>query len=336
MTTEEWKKLQDERFRFKNIRIASKRIENALRYIVFSYYSTEGRDKALEKLDSLVGNASFVEKITEKNVNNIKVGIKGELIFFDSFRDRFHLVPTLDAGCLFDFIGMIDDGDQLRNSFGGRFVRIDVTTNIEEKKKREVVSCFGQKQWPYVFAHVRINDKKLDFYDEKFGSIGGSQPLNCSAGAVYDGTSKVLNVRYQCVRRELLEFIQTHERATIHDCSFLNEVSDKLCAEQKKKLFAQAVFFLQYGYALNIVPALEMGEFTDFIGEHDGELVRYMILISLNDYYEKIRSSIEKLSHMVQYKYKIALYDEGTKTFKFFDGNDCNLFNDIPEDFGEE
>lgn len=329
MSNEEWKKLQDEKSRLESIRMASKRIENALRHVVFSYYTTEGKDRALAKLDSLVGKSGLSEKITEKNVNNIEAGIKGELCFFDSFRDRFHLVPTLDAGCSFDFIGMIDDGDQLRESFGGRFVRIDVTTNIEEKKKREVVSCFGQKQWPYVFAHVRSKDKKLDFYDEKFGLIGDSQTLNCSVGAECEGALRSLDVRYQCVRREMFDGVQTHEAASVADCKIPEEVSSKLSVEQQRALNAQAVFFSQYRYALNIVPALETGEFTDFIGEHDGELVRYLILTSLKDYCDKIRPSMEKLSKGS--RYKIALFDEGSQMFRFFDWDHWRLLDDMPD-----
>lgn len=328
MSNEEWKKLQDEKICSENIRIVSKRVENALRHIVFSYYSTEGKDKALEKLDSFVSNTNLATKITGENVNNIEAGIKGELSFFDSFRDRFHLVPTLDAGCSFDFIGMIDDGDPLRRSFGGRFVRIDATTNIEEKKKREVVSCFGQKQWPYVFAHVRSKDKKLDFYDEKFGLIGDSQTLDCSVGAECEGALRSLDVRYQCVRREMLEGVQTHEAASVADCKIPEEVSGKLSVEQQGALNAQAVFFSQYRYALNIVPALEAGEFTDFIGEHDGELVRYLILTSIKDYCVTIRPSMEKLSK--GWRYKIVLFDESTKVFRFFDWDHWYLMDDMP------
>lgn len=329
MTNEEWKRFQDNKARAENIRMMSKRVENALRHVVFSYYSTEGIDKALEKLDSFVGNTNLSKKITEDNVRNIRVGLKGELSFFDSFRDRFHLVPTLDAGCSFDFIGMIDDDDPLRRSFGGRFVRIDATTNIDEKKKREVVSCFGQKQWPYVFAHVKSEDKKLDLLDEKFISIGDSQPLNCSAGAMCEGSSKSLNVQYQCVRREMLERIQMHGDATITDCKISDDVSERLQTDQQKMLYAQAVFFLQYRYALNVVPALEMGEFTDFIGEHDGELVRYLILTSIKDYCAKIRPSMEKLSK--GRRYKIALFDESAKTFRFYEWDHWYLLDDMPD-----
>ena len=237
------------------------------------------------------------------------------------------LTPTLDAGCAFDFVGMIEDTGIVPEK---GFVRIDATCSISAKKRKENTTCNGQRQWPFRIAC--IHGKTVSWYDESASVFLKKTPLPKS-----HNTDKELSASGHCdnaafakVRREVLEQIEFgHSIPCALDYATQVRNVDEA---HLKTLKAHAVFFSAYKYALNIVPALSCGDLCDFIGEHDGELVRYRVLTNTNGYYENERPIIEQFSKA--FKYMVALYDYQTRTFKFYDWDSCMLFNDIP-DFDE-
>ena len=299
----------------------SKVLENALRYRAFSTYMSTGFLGAVSRLNKDC-NSSFVKsKFSQKCIGRNQRGVEAELRFFDQFRESFILTPTLDAGCSFDFVGKIEDR---RISPDNCFVRINVTTSLNAKREKDPITCRGQRHWPYRFAWIHA--KSVTWHDETLGDALNKNTLSetQTSKSPYGLLCRSNKSSFAKVRREILEKVEFGSPLG-GVLSIIDRLSD---CKQKSQLVAQTVFFSTYKYALNIVPALSCGDLCDFIGEHDGELVRYRILTNTDGYYEYERPVIEKLSNTV--KYMVALYDETARTFKFYDWDHWMLFNDMP------
>ena len=326
MTNREWQIFQKNKAKEEKIRRQSKCVGNALRYLAFAEYNRNGLESAKGILKGQIENIrSDRIDIGDKGIDNIRKGLIAELEFFDSCRICLNLCPTLDAGCAFDFVGEVLDCKSFDAlNFGGRFIRIDVTTSIECKRNREIISCRGQKHWPLLFAYV--HDSKVDWYSEKMDVPLLSKPLKLddTTSNVYSESQGVAFARY---RRECLERIEFGDKPD----DVVREIpnTDQIKPEERKSLEAQSVFFVTYKYALNIVPALSCGDMCDFIGEHDGELVRYKVLMDTNKYDEDEYPVFKQLSK--EFRYKVALFNARTRMFDFYDWDDCHLFDDVPD-----
>ena len=304
-----------------NEKMTSKNLENALRFIAFSKLGCLSCENAFQFVRSCRQSKCVSNVLDSGVVSSILSGVRGELYFFVAFQDRLKLTPTLDAGCAYDFVGEVKAGEKLLQKINGRFVRIDVTTNIETKREKGLTVCNGQTKWPFLVAHVRLQGMCIDWYDEAMTCVLDSWPFDVSSTPIMAYAEHLDNdlVMYAKLRRMSLEPIETNQGCCFVSNPFATFGTHKF----DRMLDAHLAFFSSYKYALNIVPALSYGDLCDFIGEHDGELVRYRVLTSLDGYYEKERLVIEQLSKNI--KYMIALYDAQTKMFKFFDWDSCVL-----------
>lgn len=334
MTNKEWQSLQKNKAKEEKIRRQSKCVGNALRYLAFVEYNRNGLERAKEilekKIENIKANSRDRIDIKDEDMGKILKGIIAELDFFHSYWNCLNLCPTLDAGCAYDFVGRVPDcTDFAALGFGGRFIRIDVTTSIDCKRDREVISWRGQKHWPLLFAY--IHDGKVDWYNEMLDNKLQSTPLKDDKGTFKgnqkSGNQKSHHVAFARHRRECLEQIEFGGKLD----EVVREISntDRITQEERKVIEAQSIFFAIYKYALNIVPALSCEDMSDFIGEHDGDLVRYKVLMDTNKYYEDECPVFKQLSK--KFRYKVALYNAQTKMFDFYDWDDWHLFDDVPD-----
>ena len=328
MTNREWQKLQETKVKEEKVRGQSKCVGNALRYLAFVEYNRNGLVSATGILkrqieDIKVNNSGRID-IDDEEIDKICKGLIAELEFFDSCRICLNLCPTLDAGCAFDFVGEVPDCKGFPAlGFGGRFIRIDVTTSIECKREKEIISCRGQKHWPLLFAHV--HGGKVDWYSEKLDVPLLGKPLKLD-DTTSNGHTKSHHVAFARYRRESLERIEFGDKLD----EVVREIpnTDKITLEECKILEAQSVFFATFKYALNIVPALSCEDMCDFIGEHDGKLVRYRVLVDTKKYDEDEYPVFKQLSK--ELRYKVALFNARTRMFDFYDWDDWHLFDDVP------
>ena len=320
MTNEEWKQYLKE----KEMVERSKTIQNVLRYRAYVAFMSGGCKAAIAKLNNDCKHSAIRSRLSQDSIGKIKRGIAAELLFYKRFERIISLTPTLDAGCAFDFVGVVSDSGI---ASGNGFIRIDATRSMFEKRKKETTTCRGQSQWPFRFAHIQ--KKSVTWYDEKAKQALKESPWpNCHGDDNgYSVPPPPEGAAFANARRLILEQIEFEHslHCAIAEIAKIRYLDESLL----KRLEAHAVFFASYKYALNIVPALSCGDLCDFIGEHNGELVRYRVLESTEGYFENERPVLAELSK--SFKYMVALYDATTRSFEFYDWDHWKLFDDIPD-----
>lgn len=325
MTDEEWEEYNKEKQKMDAKRMNSKTIENALRYHAFAKWLSDGCEAALAELERICKKSCPQKSLSVDEIGKIQRGIVAEIKFYSLFREELLLTPTLDAGCAFDFVGVE------KQPQGERFVRIDVTRSIKCKQDWERTTGYGQTRWPFRIAHFLDNKNRVDWYEEKGETPLYSTSFQETECASFAQGMKIVakNAWFSKVRREVLEKIECrHSLDKALDEAL--DVAEKsgLDKDDRERLRVEALFFATYKYALNIVPALSYGDLCDFIGEHDGELVRYRVLITADRYYEEERPRLEQLSKT--FKYKVALFDARTKLFLFYNWDNQRLTEENP------
>lgn len=329
MPNDEWNEYVKNKKAAEEERYRSRTLENVIRYAVFFKHMSAGYDAAVKKVDELCDSDCAKNWVRKKLIERIRIGIKGELMFYNLLGDRMKLTPTLDAGCAFDFVGNTSQMDEIK--LPCQFVRIDVTTNINKKRETELTTCYGQKHWPFLVAHVKYDEKQVDWYDLEWNKIHCSRDAAVSGNIEIGMASEKPSGRFAFMRREVLEQIERRDSLA----EALAEIKSRPLKEQKLNdlIEAEARFYSSYKYALNIVPALSCGDYCDFIGEHSGELIRYHVVTDLSDYSTSKKPQIQRLSQAI--KYVVAVYDSDAQGFRFYNWDDYHLLADVPENFLE-
>jgi hypothetical protein len=131
-----------------------------LRAYVFATYERYGLGSAMSILDK-----SDLDK-------RLVVGTRGELIFYDSYKDDYGLEPLLDAGAKADFTGLKTNGRTMTN--------FDVTTNINYKNIDDYVDSIQSRGKKYEIALVDIDSNEIELFPLRF-------PIchNCNRFAYY-------------------------------------------------------------------------------------------------------------------------------------------------------
>jgi hypothetical protein len=127
---------------------------------VFATYERYGLDSAMRILDK-----SPLDK-------RIVVGTRGELIFYDRYKDQYYLEPLLDSGAKADFTGLKTNGRTMTN--------FDVTTNINYKNIDDYVDSIQTRGKKYEIALVDIDSNEIELFPLRF-------PIchNCNRFAYY-------------------------------------------------------------------------------------------------------------------------------------------------------
>lgn len=110
---------------------------NRIKAIIFSTYHNKGISTALSWLDGYYQR----EAIDYKNY----IGLKAEVNFFNKYREELVLDPIWDYGIKCDFVGNIEDSNN---------VRLDVTTNLSYKSKDALFNLKQKTGRLYKFVKV--------------------------------------------------------------------------------------------------------------------------------------------------------------------------------------
>lgn len=94
----------------------------------------------------------------KKITPNLKAGLKGEIIFYDLYKDELKLDALLDAGVKADFMG-------IQNC---KPVNYDVTTNLKYKDIENYREAMQRKNKLYSIALVNLKSEEVEFFPLKF------------------------------------------------------------------------------------------------------------------------------------------------------------------------
>lgn len=303
----------------------SKLIENLVRFNVMcqlhtgSFVSAHNLLKRLQTDDQLV---SWLDN-DKGRLLDICLGVKCELEFYVCFWKCFGLVPTLDAGCAFDFVAKSKKS----------ILRIDVTHNVDTKESNDSAANFGgPSSWKIVFAEVK--DGSIRLLSAKYKP---SKTVKMGATTMSDfvpNKNQGFNCEYFIARHRWLNFIE-HGKSEAAALAAIS-TAQTFYSVPRGMLYAQMLFYIRFRYLLKLVPALSCGDMTDFVGESDGQIVRYLILIETKNYVEHIFPYLQKRK-VFGFNYKIAVFDILLREFQFYDSDDCDaiepnhdLGNDCP------
>lgn len=121
-------------------------IWNAIRKKCVYLYETNDIDTAFDYIKNL--------KVSQ----NLKNGLKGEIIFFDKYYNELKLEALLDAGIKADFAGIEN----------GKMVNFDVTTNLNYKNAEDYFEIMQKKKKLYSIALVNLKSEDIDIFPLKF------------------------------------------------------------------------------------------------------------------------------------------------------------------------
>lgn len=299
----------------------SKTIENAIRFASFKKYYLEGFDAASDLCDKLCAK-ECVTKLIDNSAALIARGVKGELNFFNRYGLELNLTPTLDAGCAYDFVG---DCEHIIK--GSRFLCIDVTTNSDVKRTNAYMKEINYG-WPLVYAEVTMDSPSVKMYDDGFNEINCDKVLNAQKQSERQiQPCQIYSVKDAWYRRKYLEMIELGY--TLKESIDLLLMDEDVSPEQKKMIETHLKFFKVYRFAFHLVPGLSCGDMADFIGEHEGRLVRFRVLPDIKD--SSLGQFLAVQAALKTHAYRFVSYDGKTDLFTFHSNSDYRLLNDEEE-----
>lgn len=285
----------------------SKVHENMLRIKTLHVLVDFGYASAKQALLLCSRHLGHLLHLAENEIENNRYGVAKELDFYASFAKKYSLIPTLDAGCQFDFVGM----------FQRSIIAIDVCGGISNKANMAI--SFGALQWQRYAVWVKCVN--VDWYWTRSGILGlAGMPadrisirsnLKLSCTIVERGT----NVEhFEFVRHSWLSRVANNERVS----TLIEELNSSIGIERgdKNLLIAQIRFFKTYRYALNLVTTVSFVDGIDFVGQHGINLVRYHIIVDC----DSCRNNEYKVLSGLRYSnedYKIVLFDDDENQFLF-------------------
>jgi len=289
----------------------AKVIENVVRYLAMLHLHIRSYDYAIKQLKQFETNSKLLFWLDNDRLRlqNICLGVACELRFYCRFWRILNLVPTLDAGCAFDFVGRTP-----KNAF----LRIDVTHNIECKKQKDADQLFGGPSgWRKLFAQV--NDEGCRLYNEKFKP---TKPVHLSSSIdakMFKAPSCGWDLEYFVARHRWLRFVELGgaENLVLAELA----TAQRFVSVSSGMLYAQAMFYIRYRQILNLVPALSCGDRTDFVGESEGQVVRYYVLTETQGYGEKCSGYLARRTKN-GFRYKVVVFNGLTCEFRFHDVDD--------------
>lgn len=251
----------------------SKRHENLMRFVAFSLLAETGLNFVSAWLDDIKKQQKYPcsRGLPIEQLRRNCSGILAEVRFFCSRRNELRLVPTLDAGCQFDFLGVSD----------GRITCYDVTTSVESKRNSNVPVAYGDLKWPVVIAHVF--GERIRYYS--VSPVGVSDSPTRSEEMAFDCSAELINPGSKIDNAMLRIFTERHDmfyRLMTHNDSLDNLLKRNEGLESdssQRLLMAHLKFFHTYRYALNLLPALSYGDGIDFVGQHGSQMAFYHLLL---------------------------------------------------------
>lgn len=267
-------------------------VENQIRFLALAICVREmrakksGLPKVKELLSKFEKKKKIIASIGNESIVKIKKGVLAEVNFYDRFAKKYSLIPTLDAGCHFDFVGFKD----------GMPVCIDVTSTILCKEKRSNYISYGSLAWPLKFAEIKSDC--INWFDS---SPAGCVYYKSSEGIedVYD-VDKIVSFGVKEIKTFFAEYKIRYNQVraivrkdTLDDIISKIESEDSVSNEFKENLKLQIQFFHTFRYALNLLPVLSANTMIDFVGQHGSTPQCYHIHIGEVEYKDSLEPLLD-------------------------------------------
>jgi len=247
--------------------------ENFLRYLAFAVRNQHGTHSASCLLEH-INVPNWV-----KDSGSTKVGVGNEVEVYDALEGKYNLIPTLDNGFHFDFIGK--DWNQV--------VLIDATTACEDKDRNNARIAhdeFARDARFYYASNAKGCVKLEDLLKGKSSVIKQPRKEDWDAKKAreyvteFERSALLSALRNHCLWAEYEPREQTH-----FDKAVLKQMlTDRLLScDDLRKLELDKIIY-RYGREFaNIAPTLAMDGFCDFVGIIKGKMCRIHSVVNVDD-----------------------------------------------------
>lgn len=247
--------------------------ENFLRYLALAVRNQHGAHSASCLLDHIKA-PDWV-----KDGGSAKVGVDNEVKVYDVLEEKYNLIPTLDNGFHFDFIG----------TDSGQVVLIDATTDQGGKDRNNARIALKEFEGEGRFYYASNAKGYIELEDLRNGKSSVKKPLRkCD----WDAKMAGVYVR-EFEQRALISALRNHclwaeydpKGQTDFDNAFLKQMvrNGLLSCDDLRKLKLDKIIYRHGREFADIVPTLPIDGFCDFVGMIKGKMSRIHSVVNVDD-----------------------------------------------------
>ena len=247
--------------------------ENFLRYLALAVRNQYGAHSASCLLDHIKA-PDWV-----KDGGSARVGVDNEVNVYDVLEEKYNLIPTLDNGFHFDFIG----------TDWGQIVLIDATVNCGRKDPNNAHIAQNELNWNTRFYYASNAEGRIELEDLRNEKRSVVKQL-----PKYDGDAKKAGeyVR-EFERSALISALRNHclwaeydpKGQTDFDKAALKQMARNslLSCDDLRKLKLDKIIYRHGREFADIVPTLPIDGFCDFVGMIKGKMSRIHSVVNVDD-----------------------------------------------------
>lgn len=247
--------------------------ENFLRYLALAVRNQHGAHSASCLLDHIKA-PDWV-----KDGGSAKVGVDNEVKVYDVLEEKYNLIPTLDNGFHFDFIG----------TDSGQVVLIDATTDQGGKDRNNASIALKEFEGEGRFYYATNAKGYIELEDLRNG-----KNLVKKQFPKRDWDPKMAGVYVrEFEQRALISALRNHclwaeydpKGQTDFDKSVLKQMARNglLSCDDLRKLKLDKIIYRHGREFADIVPTLPIDGFCDFVGMIKGKMSRIHSVVNVDD-----------------------------------------------------
>ena len=247
--------------------------ENFLRYLALAVRNQHGAHSASCLLDHIKA-PDWV-----KDGGSAKVGVDNEVKVYDVLEEKYNLIPTLDNGFHFDFIG----------TDSGQVVLIDATTDQGGKDRNNARIALKEFEGEGRFYYASNAKGYIELEDLRNKKNSVKKPLRKGN---WDAKMAGVYVR-EFEQRALISALRNHclwaeydpKGQTDFDKAFLKQMvrNGLLSCDDLRKLKLDKIIYRHGREFADIVPTLPIDGFCDFVGMIKGKMSRIHSVVNVDD-----------------------------------------------------
>ena len=247
--------------------------ENFLRYLALAVRNQYGAHSASCLLDHIKA-PDWV-----KDGGSARVGVDNEVNVYDVLEEKYNLIPTLDNGFHFDFIG----------TDWGQIVLIDATVNCGRKDPNNAHIAQNELNWNTRFYYASNAEGRIELEDLRNEKRSVVKQL-----PKYDGDAKKAGeyVR-EFERSALISALRNHclwaeyypKGQTDFDKAVLKQMARNglISCDDLRKLKLDKIIYRHGREFADIVPTIPIDGFCDFVGMIKGKMSRIHSVVNVDD-----------------------------------------------------
>ena len=247
--------------------------ENFLRYLALAVRNQYGAHSASCLLDHIKA-PDWV-----KDGGSARVGVNNEVNVYDVLEEKYNLIPTLDNGFHFDFIG----------TDWGQIVLIDATVNCGRKDPNNAHIAQNELNWNTRFYYASNAEDCIELEDLRNEKRSVVKQL-----PKYDGDAKKAGeyVR-EFERSALISALRNHclwaeyypKGQTDFDKAVLKQMARNglISCDDLRKLKLDKIIYRHGREFADIVPTIPIDGFCDFVGMIKGKMSRIHSVVNVDD-----------------------------------------------------